>query len=48
MRQLSKWQTLVFTIGWVPVFIVSAVFFLFWGILIGAVILRNRKSRRNG
>ena len=36
--------TLVFTIGWVPVFIVSTVFFLFWGILICAVILRNRKK----
>ena len=36
--------TLVFTIGWLPVFIVSAVFFVFWGILIGAVILRNRKK----
>jgi len=35
--------TLVFSIGWVPVFIVSTVFFLFWGILIAAVILRNRK-----
>ena len=35
--------TLVFTIGWLKVFIVSAVFFVFWGILIGAVIVRNRK-----
>ena len=40
--------TLVFTIGWLPVFIVSAVFFVFWGILIFAVILRNRKYRRDG
>lgn len=37
--------TLVFTIGWVPVFVASVVFFLFWGILIVAVILRNRKRR---
>ena len=37
--------TLVFTIGWVPVFIASVVFFLFWGTLIVAVILRNRKRR---
>ena len=37
--------TLVFTIGWVPVFVVSTVFFVFWGILIVAVILRNRKTR---
>ena len=37
--------TLVFTIGWVPVFIASTVFFVFWGILIIAVILRNRKTR---
>lgn len=36
--------TLVFTIGWVPVFVVSTVFFVFWGILIVAVILRNRKT----
>ena len=35
--------TLVFTIGWLKVFIVSAVFFLFWGILIGTIIVRNRK-----
>ena len=35
--------TLVFTIGWLPVFIASAVFFLLWGILICAVISRNRK-----
>ena len=38
--------TLVFTVGWVPVFIVSAVFFVFWGILIAAVILRNRKRQK--
>ena len=37
--------TLVFTIGWIPVFIASTVFFVFWGILIVAVILRNRKRR---
>ena len=37
--------TLVFTIGWIPVFIASTVFFVFWGILIVAVILRNRKTR---
>jgi len=35
--------TLVFTIGWVPVFVASVVFFVFWGILILAIILRNRK-----
>ena len=35
--------TLVFTVGWLPVFIASAVFFLFWGILICVVISRNRK-----
>ncbi len=35
--------TLVFTIGWLPVFIASTVFFLFWGILICVVISRNRK-----
>ena len=38
--------TLVFTIGWIPVFIVSTVFFLFWGILIGVIICRNRKQRK--
>ncbi len=37
--------TLVFTIGWIPVFIASTVFFVFWGILIVALILRNRKRR---
>ena len=37
--------TLVFTVGWVPVFIASTVFFVFWGILIVAVILRNRKTK---
>jgi ESS family glutamate:Na+ symporter len=36
--------TLVFTVGWLPVFIASTVFFLFWGALIVAVILRNRKK----
>lgn len=35
---------LVFTVGWLPVFLVSAAFFLFWGILILAIILRNRKQ----
>ncbi|MBP5743996.1 MAG: hypothetical protein J6W44_03695 [Oscillospiraceae bacterium] len=35
--------TLVFSIGWIPVFIASVVFLLFWGILIVAVVLRNRK-----
>ena len=35
--------TLVFSVGWLPVFIVSAVFFVFWGALIFAIILRNRK-----
>ena len=37
--------TLVFTVGWLPVFVVSAVFFVFWGILILAVIFRNRKQK---
>ena len=36
--------TLVFKLGWLPVFIASVVFLLFWGILILAVILRNRKQ----
>ena len=36
--------TLVFTVGWLPVFIASTVFFLFWGVLIVAIILRNRKK----
>lgn len=38
--------TLVFTIGWVPVFIVSTVFFLFWGILICVIIFRNRAASK--
>ena len=37
--------TLVFKVGWLPVFVVSAVFFVFWGILILAVIFRNRKQK---
>ena len=37
--------TLVFTVGWLPVFVVSVVFFVFWGILILAVIFRNRKQK---
>ena len=37
--------TMVFTVGWLKVFIVSAVFFVFWGALIFAVILRNRKQQ---
>ena len=37
--------TLVFTIGWLPVFVASAVFFLFWGILICVVISRNRNRQ---
>ena len=40
--------TLVFTIGWVPVFVASAVFCVFWGVLIVAVILRNRKITLQG
>ena len=35
--------TLVFTIGWLPVFIVSSVFFVFWGVLIAVVIVRNKR-----
>ena len=35
--------TMVFTIGWLPVFIASCVFFLFWGILIFVIILHNLK-----
>ena len=38
--------TMVFTVGWLPVFIVSAAFFVFWGILIFVVILRNRKQQQ--
>ena len=38
--------TMVFTVGWLPVFIASAVFFVFWGILISAVIFRNRKQQQ--
>lgn len=37
--------TLVFSVGWLPVFIVSTVFFVFWGILILALVFRNRKQR---
>ena len=37
--------TMVFTVGWLPVFIVSAVFCVFWGALIFVVILRNRKQQ---
>ena len=40
--------TLVFTVGWVPVFVASTVFFVFWGVLIVAVILRNRKYKLQG
>ena len=37
--------TLVFKLGWLRVFIASVVFLIFWGILIIAVIHRNRKYR---
>jgi len=37
--------TLVFKLGWLRVFIASVVFLIFWGILILAVIHRNRKYR---
>lgn len=38
--------TLVYTMGWIKVFAISAVMLVIWGVVAAAIIVQNRKSRK--